>query len=58
MIINIPIFGRELLDKISIHSIKSQYTNNFYIKQKLQDLIKIATKTLRVFSQNYLKKVY
>lgn len=42
MIITIPISVGELLDKISILSIKSQYTNNEYVKKELQDLIQIA----------------
>ena len=42
MEIQIPISVGELLDKISILSIKSQYTNNHYVNKELQDLIKIA----------------
>jgi hypothetical protein len=42
MIITVPISVGELLDKISILSIKSQHTNNDYVKKELQDLIKIA----------------
>ena len=42
MIITIPISVGELLDKISILSIKSQYTDNSYVHKELQDLIKIA----------------
>jgi nicotinic acid phosphoribosyltransferase len=42
MLITIPISVGELLDKISILSIKSQHTNNEYVKKELQDLIKIA----------------
>ena len=40
--IQIPISIGELLDKISILSIKSQYTDNSYVTKELQDLIKIA----------------
>jgi hypothetical protein len=40
--IQIPISIGELLDKISILSIKSQYTENSYVHKELQDLIKIA----------------
>ena len=40
--IQIPISIGELLDKISILSIKSQYTDNHYVSKELQDLIKIA----------------
>ena len=42
MEIQIPISVGELLDKISILSIKSQYTSNTYVHKELQDLIKIA----------------
>ncbi len=42
MIIQVPISVGELLDKISILSIKSQHTTNEYVKKELQDLIKIA----------------
>jgi nicotinic acid phosphoribosyltransferase len=42
MKITIPISVGELLDKISILSIKSQYINNEYVTKELQDLIKIA----------------
>jgi hypothetical protein len=42
MIIQVPISVGELLDKISILSIKSQHTNNEYVIKELQDLIKIA----------------
>lgn len=38
----IPISVGELLDKISILSIKSQYIDNSYVTKELQDLIKIA----------------
>lgn len=40
--IQIPISVGELLDKISILSIKSQYTDNSYVTKELQDLIEIA----------------
>lgn len=42
MKIIIPISVGELLDKITILQIKSQYSNNPYILQELQDLTKIA----------------
>jgi hypothetical protein len=42
MKIQIPISVGELLDKISILSIKSQHTSSEYVKIELQDLIKIA----------------
>lgn len=44
MIITTPISVGELLDKISILSIKSQHTSNEYVKKELQDLIEIAQK--------------
>ena len=40
--IQIPISVGELLDKISILSIKSQYITSEYVTKELQDLIKIA----------------
>jgi hypothetical protein len=40
--IQVPISVGELLDKISILSIKSQHTSSEYVKKELQDLIKIA----------------
>jgi len=40
--ITIPISIGELLDKISILSIKSQHTSSEYVTKELQDLIKIA----------------
>lgn len=42
MKIIIPISVGELLDKISILQIKSQHTDNPYVLNELQDLIKIA----------------
>jgi predicted nucleic acid-binding protein len=42
--IQVSISVGELLDKISILSIKSQYTDNSYVTKELQDLIKIAKK--------------
>ena len=42
MIIQVPISVGELLDKISILSIKSQHTTNEYVTKELKDLIKIA----------------
>ena len=54
--IQIQISIGELLDKISILSIKSQYTNNSYITKELQDLIKIAKKH-QVYDDFYLAKL-
>ena len=56
MIINIPISVGELLDKISILSIKSQYTDNSYITKELQDLIKIA-KEHQVYDAPYVSQL-
>ena len=54
--IQIPISIGELLDKISILSIKSQYTINQYVSKELQDLIKIA-KESQVYNDFYLTKL-
>ena len=55
--IQIPISIGELLDKISILSIKSQYTNNQYVLKELQDLIQIA-KESQVYNDSYLTKLF
>ena len=52
-----PISTGELLDKISILSIKSQYTNNQYVLKELQDLIQIAKKH-QVYNDFYLTKLF
>ena len=54
--IQIPISIGELLDKISILSIKSQYTTNKYVSKELQDLISIAKKH-QVYDEPYLTKL-
>ena len=54
--IQIPISIGELLDKISILSIKSQYINNQYVSKELQDLIEIAKKH-QVYDDFYLTKL-
>ena len=54
--IQIPISIGELLDKISILSIKSQYTTNQYVSKELQDLISIAKKH-QVYDDFYLEKL-
>ena len=56
MIIHIPISVGELLDKISILSIKSQYTDNSYVTKELQDLIKIA-KEHQVYDAPYVAQL-
>lgn len=42
MKITIPISVGELLDKISILRIKSQYTDSPYVEKELRDLIEVA----------------
>ena len=54
--IQIPISVGELLDKISILSIKSQHTTNQYVSKELQDLIKIAKKH-QIYDDFYLTKL-
>ena len=56
MIINIPISVGELLDKITILQIKSQYSNNSYILKELQDLTEIA-KTHQVYDEQDLQEL-
>jgi hypothetical protein len=56
MIIQVPISVGELLDKISILSIKSQHTNNEYVKKELQDLIKIAQEH-QVYDASYVSQL-
>jgi hypothetical protein len=54
--IKIPISIGELLDKISILSIKSQYTTSEYVTKELQDLIKIA-KEHQVYDASYVSQL-
>jgi hypothetical protein len=54
--IQIPISVGELLDKISILSIKSQYTDNSYVTKELQDLIAIA-KEHQVYDASYVSQL-
>ena len=49
----VPISIGELLDKITILQIKSEYTNNQYVHKELQDLSKIAI-NLGVYESKYL----
>jgi hypothetical protein len=51
-----PISVGELLDKISILSIKSQYTTSEYVKKELQDLINIAKK-YQVYDATYISEL-
>ena len=56
MKITIPISVGELLDKISILQIKSQYTDNVYVNKELEDLIEIA-KEFKVFDFKYFDQL-
>ena len=56
MIIKTPISVGELLDKITILQIKSQYSNNSYILKELQDLTEIA-KTHKVYNEQDLQEL-
>ena len=56
MIITIPISVGELLDKISILSIKSQHISNEYVTKELQDLIAIAKKH-QVYDAPYVSQL-
>lgn len=54
--INIPISVGELLDKISILSIKSRYTDNHYVHKELFDLIEISKK-YQVYDSLYIEQL-
>jgi hypothetical protein len=56
MIIKTPISVGELLDKITILQIKSQYSNNPYILKELQDLTEIA-KEHQVYNKQDLQSL-
>ena len=56
MIIQVPISVGELLDKISILSIKSQYSTSEYVTKELQDLITIAKKH-QVYDASYVSQL-
>ena len=56
MKITIPISVGELLDKISILQIKSQYTDNVYVNKELESLIEIA-KEFKVFDFKYFDQL-
>ena len=43
MVINIPVSTGELLDKITILEIKSQYTTNEYVSKELCELNQIKS---------------
>jgi len=54
--ITIPISVGELLDKISILQIKSQYTDNVYVSKELDILIEIA-KEFKIFDFKYFDQL-
>jgi hypothetical protein len=56
MIIQVSISVGELLDKISILSIKSQHTTNEYVTKELRDLIKIAQEH-QVYDASYVSQL-
>jgi hypothetical protein len=56
MIIQVSISVGELLDKISILSIKSQHTTNEYVTKELEDLIKIAQEH-QVYDASYVSQL-
>lgn len=56
MKITIPISVGELLDKISILQIKSQYINNSYVIVELEDLTKIA-KEYDVYDEKEIQRL-
>jgi len=55
--ITIPVSVGELLDKISILKIKSQYTDNEYVQKELQDLIQIAQK-FDIYNETHLHLLF
>jgi hypothetical protein len=52
----VPISIGELIDKITILQIKSEYTGNQYVHKELQDLSKIA-QDLGVYKKEYLDRL-
>ena len=54
--IQAPISIGELLDKISILSIKSQYIDNYYVRKELRELIKIAQEH-QVYDASYISQL-
>tara|TARA_E500000318_G_scaffold23396_1_gene23769 strand:+ start:1552 stop:1911 length:360 start_codon:yes stop_codon:yes gene_type:complete len=54
--ITVPISVGDLLDKISILQIKSQFTNNTYVIKEREHLIQIA-KENDVYNQNFLNQL-
>lgn len=56
MKITTPISVGELLDKISILQIKSQFTDNYYVIKEREHLIQIA-KENKVYNQDFLNQL-
>ena len=56
MKITIPISVGELLDKITILQIKSNYTDDEYVRKELDDLTKIAQE-FDVYKESYLNEL-
>ena len=52
----VPISIGELLDKITILQIKSEYTGNQYVHKELQELTRIAN-DLGVYKKDYLDRL-
>ena len=52
----VPVSIGELLDKITILQIKSEYTGNQYVHKELQDLTKVAN-DLGVYKKEYLDRL-
>ncbi|MAG49808.1 hypothetical protein CMO86_09235 [Candidatus Woesearchaeota archaeon] len=57
MIIKIPVSVGELLDKISILKIKSNFTKSDYVHKELKKLIDIS-KENSVYSEKFIDKLY
>ena len=56
MVINIPVSTGELLDKITILEIKSQYTTNEYVSKELRELNQIKS-TITQYTLEYEVKL-
>jgi hypothetical protein len=57
MKITVPISVGELIDKITILQIKSQYSSSEYIQKELHHLTEIAN-SLSVLNQNYVNELF
>jgi hypothetical protein len=56
MKVTIPVSVGELIDKITILEIKSQYTTSEYVTKEIQDLIKIAQEQ-QVYDASYVSQL-